>query len=1078
MTYSKFSREVLDQFGGNKQNNLNEILRIKDKNIDLGDTFIPADYHEIESFIEKFKAAGNKFSTISLNVESINSKFSKLLTFLESLSEKDCYIDALLLQETWLTDEQCEKDTLNRYKIPGYHTIPLGRKCGRKGGLIIYLNEKYSYTERQNLYKTSKDWEGLFIDVTHENGEKLANKITIANIYRPPRDNYSDASIDKFLKPMKDIIIKLAKENSTLISGGDYNINLLELHREKFQEYFDIFVSNGLFPQITLPTRFSKKKATLIDQIFCRFSKYTSNHKAGIIMTKISDHLPCFSIINLNTKTILKPKYIKVTKITQSNIDNFKVEVENRINRTKFDRNPLTDPNINYDKLEKLIKDARVKCFPETTVKFNKYKHKICPWITYGILNSTRSRDRLYVQWKKINPLTEKYSIFEEKFKQHVEILDKLIRDAKIHYYKNDFEKAKSDIKKTWSKINEILNRIKKDGELPTYFYDGDRVVSNNQDIANLFNNFFCGIGPKLAQSIKGPAGKSYKDNLKLTFESNFNFNTVDHDYICDQIKLLKTKTSFGHDGLSSKLLKYIDTEVGDILACIINQSLLTGIFPDSLKLAKVAPIFKKDDPHLTDNYRPISLLPVISKVFEKVVFKQVYDYFNDNNLLYKNQYGFRKKHSTELAGLEFHDKIVSELDQGKLPLAIFLDLSKAFDTIDHEIMLHKLRYYGITGISLQWFKSYLTNRRQYVQFKDSISSESPLTTGVPQGSILGPLMFIIYMNDIAHVTDKFHFTIYADDTTLIAPICSFAINSNQDYVHIAKNINEELQIITDWLALNKLSLNAKKTKMMIFHFHQRKISHMKLNLKINKTKIEQVKEFCFLGVMFDECITWKSHIKKIASKISVVVGTLNKLKRFLPQNILKMIYNSLVLPHINYGLLLWGQNYGRIFKLQKWAMRAITCSKYNAHTEPIFAKLKLLKIEDIHKVALLKFFHRYTNKSLPKYFDNFFQRKYLTHGHATRHKNKPLPPDFKKESTKNCLRFYLPTVIDNMPPHLLEDIETKKLPSFAKNAKIHYLKTYTFVCSDPHCWPCQDHDVISLLKQLPFFSLKTIPCM
>ena len=218
---------------------------------------------------------------------------------------------SVYLQETWLTDKQCEDEFIKIYKIPGYHTIPLGRKCGRKGGLIIYLNEKYKYEARKNLYKTSTDWEGLFIDVTHENGEKLMNKITIANIYRPPRENYSDASIDKFLKPMKDIILKIVKENSTIISGGDYNINLLELNREKFQEYFDIFVSNGLFPQITLPTRFSKKKATLIDQIYCRYSKYTSNNKSGIIMTKISDHLPCFSIMNLNTKTVIKPKFVK-----------------------------------------------------------------------------------------------------------------------------------------------------------------------------------------------------------------------------------------------------------------------------------------------------------------------------------------------------------------------------------------------------------------------------------------------------------------------------------------------------------------------------------------------------------------------------------------------------------------------------------------------------------------------------------------------------------------------------------------------------------------------------------------------
>ena len=1078
MTYSKFSTELLDKFGGNKPNNLNDVLRIKDKHIDLGDTFIPADYHDMDSFIEKLKAKGKHFSTVTLNAESIKSKFSKILAFLDTVNENNCFLDALLIQETWLTDEQCRGDSLNIYKIPGYHTIPLGRKCGRKGGLIIYLSEKYNFVERKNLYKTSTDWEGLFIDVTHENGDKMANKITIANIYRPPRDNYSDASIDKFLKPMKDIIIKLVKENSTIISGGDYNINLLELNRDKFQEYFDVFVSNGLFPQITLPTRFSRKKATLIDQIYCRFSKYTSNHKAGIIMTKISDHLPCFSIMNLNTKTVIKPKLVKVTKINPSNINDFKAEVQKKISQTNFDRDPLIDPNQNYDKLEKILKNAKQKCFPETVIKFNKYKHKIAPWITYGILNSTRSRDRMYVKLIKLNPLSDKYASYKEKFQQHVETLDKLIREAKKHYYKNDFEKVKSDIRKTWGKINEILNRSNNKGDLPNYFHDGDKVISSNNDIANLFNNFFCGIGPKLAQSIKGPADKSYKDNLKNTFESRFSFTPVDKDYICNQIKLLKTKTSFGHDGLSSKLLKYIDFEIGDVLACIINQSLLTGIFPDSLKLAKVAPVFKKDDPHLTDNYRPISLLPVISKVFEKVVFRQVYDYFNDNNLLYKNQYGFRKKHSTELAGLEFHDKIASDLENSKLPLAIFLDLSKAFDTIDHEIMLHKLQYYGITGMGLQWFKSYLTNRRQYVQFKDSISSESSLTTGVPQGSILGPLLFIIYMNDIAHVTNKFHFTIYADDTTLIAPICSFAMeNHPKDYKKMANNINKELQIITDWLALNKLSLNAKKTKMMIFHFHQKKITNMNLNLKINNTKIEQVKEFCFLGVVFDECITWKPHVQKVASKISAVVGTISRLKRFLPQNILKMIYNALILPHMNYGLLLWGRNLGRIFKLQKWAMRAITCSKYNAHTEPIFAKLKLLKVEHIHKIALLKFYHRYKNESLPKYFENFLEQEYLTHSYDTRHKNDPMPPNLKKEKTKHCLRYYIQSEIDNIPSNLLTDIQITKLPIFTKNAKSYFLSGYTFICSDPSCWPCQDHNAVSTLELLPFYSLKKIPC-
>ena len=303
----------------------------------------------------------------------------------------------------------------------------------------------------------------------------------------------------------------------------------------------------------------------------------------------------------------------------------------------------------------------------------------------------------------------------------------------------------------------------------------------------------------------------SYKDFLKEKIHSEFHFETVSISKVKKVIEKLKPKSSSGHDGISSALLKEINLITVKIITLIINQSLSTGIFPDKLKLAKVVPVFKKDNPHMTGNYRPISLLPAISKVFEKIAFEQLYGYFTKNNLLYKSQYGFRKGHSCELAAMEVTDKIFKYLDNKKLPIALYLDFSKAFDTINHAILMDKLKHYGVTGVALRWFKDYLTNRKQFVQYKDKVSKMSTITTGVPQGSILGPLLFIIYINDIAKITNKFKFTIYADDTTLIEPICTFAQPNLRNMNKLAQEINNELEKIVNWLALNKLSLNAKK---------------------------------------------------------------------------------------------------------------------------------------------------------------------------------------------------------------------------------------------------------------------------
>ena len=1050
--------ELLNRLGGAKKHDLNSLLHICDSSDGTDDRpmFTPSDYYDVTSFVNTCRDLKEIFTSMSLNVDSIHAKFDSLLSFLHVLSQNDFYLDAILIQETRLSDAQCTENEIKIFNIPGYHTIPLGKKCGSKGGLIIYLRDIYRYKNR-NLYTPSKHWEGLFVDVTHMHNEKLPNKITIANIYRAPRGNYSDKSIMNFLEPYKKIHQQLTNEHSTLIIGGDFNLDLIQLkHRLKFQEFFDLFVQNGVLPQVTLPTRFSKQRATLLDLIFCRFTKYTSPKLSGIIATKISDHLPCFSVINFTTSiNVPKPKFIKIQKNGPEAIESFARLVDTALKTETFNSDPLADPNENYFKIEKILTNSKSICFPIKEVKFNKRKHKLTPWISFDILNSINTRDKLYVKWKK-TPLTspncEKH---EKEFRSYCSEVQKSIRKAKADYYKKQFQNYVSDIKKTWSKINEILNNKKLRSEFPEYFIDKNKLISKDEDIANYFNNFFCKIGPDLANSIKTPPGKSYKDYLKQTITSTFTFNTIETEQVIKLIRKMKSKSSFGHDGISSILLKHIADIVAPILAKTINQSLLTGIFPNSLKIAKISPIFKKENPHVADNYRPISLLPIISKIFEKVVFLQVYDYFVENKLLYDSQYGFRKMHSTELAALEFADKITAHLDQGKIPLAIFIDLSKAFDTIDHSILLEKLRYYGIKGNALNWFKSYLHNRKQYVQYKESVSNHEIIQTGVPQGSILGPLLFIIYMNDIASVSGNFHFTLYADDTSLLEPLCTFTINQALDGRELSNAINKELIQITDWLCLNKLSLNAKKTKMMVFHHRQKNISGIKLKLLINNTPIEQVDEFNFLGVVFDKHMTWASHIQKVCGKVGCVAGTLSRLKRFLPKEILKTIYNALIQPHLNFGILLWGNNVNRIHKLQKWAVRAITCSKYNAHTTPLFKDLKLLSIHDIYKLNMLKFYYKYKKKLLPAYFSGMFDDNFLSHQYETR--NKTQPSTWKSIASKNCVRYSVPLLMDKIPQNIKDKIESVSLQTFGKHVKTWFIDKYDPVCRKKKCYVCQN---------------------
>ena len=318
-------------------------------------------------------------------------------------------------------------------------------------------------------------------------------------------------------------------------------------------------------------------------------------------------------------------------------------------------------------------------------------------------------------------------------------------------------------------------------------------------------------------------------------------------------------------------------------MTLLTNQVLTTGVFPNKLKIAKVIPIYKKGEPTIFYNFRPTSLLPAISKVLEKIIFYQLSTYLKDFKLFFDHQYGFRPKHSTECIALELIDRIITQMDQDEIPINIYLELSKAFDTIDHLILIDKLKYYGINGTNLNLFSSYLNNRKQYTEIdhiKSNVTNNNWHTTGFnPRPSVI--YYIYIYINDFAQSSKMFNFIIYADDTTLSSTLNTFNDNIQND--NLESLINDELLKINEWLKINKLSLNIAKSKYMTFQWTNKNVQT--LTLKIDNINIEQVKEFNFLGLIIDTNLNWKRHTEKMSNACSKKISILNKLTRVITTN-------------------------------------------------------------------------------------------------------------------------------------------------------------------------------------------------
>ena len=394
--------------------------------------------------------------------------------------------------------------------------------------------------------------------------------------------------------------------------------------------------------------------------------------------------------------------------------------------------------------------------------------------------------------------------------------------------------------------IRKIVN-IKKKAVNSTQLNIGGKIVVDDKEVASHFNKFFVNVGPSTEKKTipKVPEVLPSK-YLRNRNQMNFIIAHISNEEILDIINSLENKST-GPTSIPLKLLSLISDLISTPLAYIINLSLTTGEYPELLKVVKVIPIHKGGSTQDVNNYRPISLLSIFDKIIEKIVHKNLYFFLEAHNILFDNQFGYWKNNLTTHALIQITDLIKKSIDKGKYGCGIFTDLRKAFDTVNHEILLTKLEHYGIRGNMLDWFRSYLSKRKQYISINGQSSELLDITCGVPQGSVLGTLLFLIYINDLPNVSEVLNFYLFADDTNIYY--------ESKTLKDIEKTINEELNKLFIWLNVNRLFLNIDKTNYIIFHPYNTSMEGH-ITIKINNKVIDQKEYIKYLGVLMDSTLS------------------------------------------------------------------------------------------------------------------------------------------------------------------------------------------------------------------------------
>ena len=800
------------------------------------------------------KIIKNGISIGHVNICSLVNKTDELKFLLDTHK-----FDVLCISETMLSDTISD----NEIYIEDYNVYRRDRKGKKGGGVCLYVKSNLSVTLLNDLL--SETVEILWVKI-HLNCVNMYLKIAV--VYRPPNalENYFNALIDNLNKAVCD--------KNEFVMLGDMNLT----HDDpKVKLLCNLFNMSQI---ILKPTRVTLDSAKIIDHI------YTSNNDfhihSDVLKTSFSDHYTIYTVVKwakstYAPKTYKRRNYIKFNEILfLQDISNF----TQSFNIHKFST---------VENAWQIFKESFLNiCNRHAPVRTSKIKPTHKPWITKDIISLIHQRNKLHSLALKLNSRL----LFEE-YRKMRNLVTLEIRHSKQNFTNHSILTSQGDTAKMWSALKHVMGK------------SASNKSNSNVLTANQINTFFATVGSKLAEKFTSGISTHIPSSSNFpTSIHTFKFSTINTEEVFKLLTATGTKPKLDILEFDNYLLYLSAAFTAKPLTDIFNMSCVTGHVPHDFKKARVTPIYKNSGSvDECSNYRPISVMCNVAKVFEKCINMQLLKYMKKHAFLSPHQSAFRNNFSTQTSLHRVIDDWLEAIEHKSVTLVCCYDLKKCFDSIDHHILLNKLSMYGIKNIEYSWFKSYLTDRSQATFYQNSLSTFSQVNTGIPQGSILGPLLFLIFINDIVNIPYRCYINLYADDILLYAS----DDNINCAVTHLQDDINK----LSQWFKDNKLTINNDKTFLIPIGSKQRLSSIIKLpNIYIDEYLLPWKNECKYLGVIIDSNLTWHSHINFICSKLRPKLGILTRLRHILSRKELCLIYTTLIQSVIDYGITLWGLLY------------------------------------------------------------------------------------------------------------------------------------------------------------------------